>query len=167
MNSGAKIVLVEDELIIAASIAKELRRAGYDVVGIALSAEQALAAIEERRPQLVLMDIRIRGPIDGIQAAQQIATNFTIPVIFMSAQGDKETLDRAKAVGASAYLVKPVARDVALNRADKRSARVSNVWTWALASAWSLVLSRRSRLKQLDACTFTFRRSSSVAACCS
>jgi len=112
MNSEAKIVLVEDELIIAASIAKELQRAGYDVVGIAPSAEQALAVIEERRPQLVLMDIRIRGPIDGIQTAQQIVTNFRIPVIFMSAQGDKETLDRAKAVGASAYLVKPVARDV-------------------------------------------------------
>jgi len=115
MNSGAKIILVEDELIIAASIAKELRRAGYDVVGIACSAEQALAVIEEKIPQLVLMDVRIKGPVDGIQTAQQIATNFSIPVIFMSAQGDRDTLDRAKAVGAFAYLTKPVARDALMS----------------------------------------------------
>jgi len=105
MNLGAKIILVEDELIIAASIAKKLRRAGYDVVGIACSAEQALAVIEEKILQLVLMDVRIKGPVDGIQTAQQTATNFSIPVIFMSGLGARGTLDRAKAVGAFAYLI--------------------------------------------------------------
>jgi DNA-binding NarL/FixJ family response regulator len=110
MNSRAKIVLVEDELIIAASIAQELQKSGYDVVAIASSAEQALAAIARSIPELVLMDIRIKGSVDGIQAAQQIPQNLGIPVIFMSAHSDKKTLDRAKAAGASGYLVKPIPR---------------------------------------------------------
>jgi DNA-binding response OmpR family regulator len=103
-------MLVEDELIIAASLSQELQRSGYEVVGIATSAEKALAAIDKNRPQLVLMDIRISGPIDGIQTAQQIPKSFNIPVIFMSAHGDAKTRDRAQAAGAVAYLVKPIAR---------------------------------------------------------
>ena len=109
MGLGAKIMVVEDEVIIAASISQELQKSGYQVVAVAASAEQALAAIEKNRPELVLMDIRIRGPIDGIQTAQQIPKSMRIPVIFMSAHGDSNTLDRAKAAGAAGYLVKPIA----------------------------------------------------------
>jgi DNA-binding NarL/FixJ family response regulator len=110
MNSRVKIILVEDELIIAASIAQELQKSGFEVIGIATSAEQALAAISQSLPELVLMDIRIRGPVDGIEAAQQIPKSLGIPVIFMSAHADTKTLDRAKAAGAAGYLVKPIAR---------------------------------------------------------
>jgi DNA-binding response OmpR family regulator len=109
-----KIVLVEDEFIIAAALKMELTKSGYHVVGVASTADQALAAIKENTPALVLMDIRIKGPIDGIQTAQQIHGVFNIPVIFMSAHGDAKTLDRARDAGASGYLVKPIAPGVLL-----------------------------------------------------
>jgi DNA-binding NarL/FixJ family response regulator len=127
MLSRTKIVLVEDEWIIAAAIKSELQMSGYEVIGPATSAEQALRTIERSRPDLVLMDIRINGPVDGIETANQIPKSFQIPVIFMTAHGDKSSRDRARAAGAAAYLIKPVARTTLLSAietaVDKSSGR--------------------------------------------
>jgi len=109
MSPSAKVMLVEDELIVASSIAQNLQKSGYEVVGIASSSQQALAAIEQSLPDLVLMDIRIRGPVDGVQTAEQIRDRFRIPVIFMTAHADSKTLERAKIAEPFGYIVKPVA----------------------------------------------------------
>jgi PAS domain S-box-containing protein len=111
MPSIAKILIVEDELVIAGSMGKTLEKAGYVVSGIASSAREALDAAANGLPDLVLMDIRIKGPQDGIEAARLIQDRFEIPVIFLTAYADDETLDRAKLAGPFGYLVKPVSQE--------------------------------------------------------
>ena len=106
--AGAKILIVEDEGIIANTIASRLAKSGYEVAGIADSSEEALAKIPELNPELVLMDIRIKGAMDGIETAVQIRERFDIPFIFLSAHTDRQTVDRARTTGASGFLTKPI-----------------------------------------------------------
>jgi two-component system cell cycle sensor histidine kinase/response regulator CckA len=112
-NSGAhalqtKILIVEDEAIVACDIERRLRKAGYEVPAIAITGDQALASIEQTSPDLVLMDIRLKGPSDGIAVASEVRNRFHIPVVFLTAHADKATLERAKATGPFSYLVKPI-----------------------------------------------------------
>jgi two-component system cell cycle sensor histidine kinase/response regulator CckA len=106
--ADARILIVEDEGIIANIIASRLVKSGYEVAGIAESSEEALAKITELNPELVLMDIRIKGATDGIETAAQIRRRFDIPFIFLSAHTDRQTMDRARTTGASGFLTKPV-----------------------------------------------------------
>ena len=106
--AAARILIVEDEGIIADIIASRLVKSGYAVAGIAESCEGALAKIAELNPELVLMDIRIKGATDGIETAAQIRERFDIPFIFLSAHTDRQTMDRARTTGASGFLTKPV-----------------------------------------------------------
>ena len=109
MDKRAKILLVEDELIVATSIAQSLEKAGYEVSDIASSAEEALAAVERRSPDLILMDIRIKGPSDGVETARRLHEDIhRVPIIFLTAQADGSTVERAKATQPYGYLVKPV-----------------------------------------------------------
>jgi two-component system, cell cycle sensor histidine kinase and response regulator CckA len=103
-----KILIVEDEGIIAAYIASQLALAGYTVAGIAQSAEEMLASVSELRPELILMDIHIKGPMDGIETAAALRDRFDIPVIYLTAHTDQETINRAKLTGASGFLAKPI-----------------------------------------------------------
>jgi CheY-like chemotaxis protein len=107
-TSSKKILLVEDELIVASSIAENLEKAGYEVGGIASTGQQALTAVERNRVDLVLMDIRIKGSVDGIQTAHQIHDGFRLPIIFLTAHADHKTIERAKVAEPFGYLVKPV-----------------------------------------------------------
>ena len=107
MNS-AKILVVEDERIVALDLAQRLRGLGYEVAGLAASAEQALALAAAERPDLVLMDIHLEGDTDGIAAAQALYAETRIPVVFLTAYADAETLERAQATLPFGYLVKPV-----------------------------------------------------------
>lgn len=109
MTTG-KILIVEDETIIALDIKRTLSKAGYDIVGIAASAEEALSQAAEFTPDLVLMDISIEGEIDGIDAAIQIHEAYRIPVIYLTAHSDERTLRRAKATPTFGYLLKPFDR---------------------------------------------------------
>ena len=102
------VLIVEDERIIAKDIQQTLRGRGYDAFAIASSAEEALARVSERCPDLVLMDIRIEGERDGIEAAKLLTALHDVPVIFLSAHADPATLDRAKKVRPYAFLAKPV-----------------------------------------------------------
>jgi PAS domain S-box-containing protein len=105
---GANIFIVEDEGIIAHNIQSDLRKAGYRVAGVADSGRDALEQIARSRPELILMDIRIRGDMDGIELARRVQEQFDVPVVYLTAHSDMETLQRAKVTGPFGYLAKPV-----------------------------------------------------------
>ena len=106
-EEAAKILIVEDEQIVAFDIETQLERLGYRVVGTVASGEEALAMAAALEPDLVLMDVHIEGPIDGIEVARQICRAREVPVVFLTAFTDVETLRRAKMVEPYGYIVKP------------------------------------------------------------
>jgi PAS domain S-box-containing protein len=103
-----QILVVEDERIIALNLKENLESLGYAVVGIADSGEKAVAEATRLRPDLVLMDIRLKGSMDGIQAAQQIWESLFLPVIYVTGHSDRSTLERAKITAPFGYVLKPV-----------------------------------------------------------
>ncbi len=103
----AKIVVVEDQRIVAKDIAKRLKDLGYLVLATVASGEEAIKKVAENQPDLVLMDIQLKGEIDGIETAEQIRTDFDIPVIYLTAYADESTLQRAKITEPFGYIVKP------------------------------------------------------------
>jgi len=103
----ARIMVVEDESIIAMDIKRMLEAQGYDVPATASSGEQAVARAEQTRPDLILMDIILKGDMDGIDAAEQIHGRFDIPIIYLTAYADETTLSRARATEPFGYLIKP------------------------------------------------------------
>jgi len=107
MGSKMKILLVEDEMIIAAKIALFLTELGYEVTGILTRAEDALDHIAENGPDMALLDVRLSGKMDGTDLAEQIQSTHQTPVIFLTANADDETFNRAKAVKPYAFLQKP------------------------------------------------------------
>ena len=94
---NAQIMLVEDERIVALHLQQQLAKFGYDVVANVARGDQALQKIEERRPDLILMDINIEGGIDGIETASRIPASYHIPVVFLTANSEEATLERARA----------------------------------------------------------------------
>jgi len=102
-----QVLIVEDEAIVAESIASKLRRYGYEVLDTLPSGEEAIEVAEKTRPDVILMDIHLAGKIDGIQAADRISSQYHIPVIFLTAYADEQTISRAKEAGPFGYLVKP------------------------------------------------------------
>jgi len=103
----ASILVVEDEHIVAKDIAARLQRRGYLVVGIASTAQEAIEGTGAHRPDLVLMDIMLKGDVDGIAAADQIRDLYDIPVVYLTAFADDQTLARAKVTDAFGYILKP------------------------------------------------------------
>ena len=103
----ARIMVVEDEQITAADLEASLEELGYAVTAIASSGKQAIRGAETTLPDLVLMDIRIKGEMDGVDAARQIRQRLDIPVIYLTAHADGETLERAKSAEPLGYIVKP------------------------------------------------------------
>lgn len=101
------IHIVEDESIVALDIQNKLQRMGYEVGPIAASGEEAVKLAEEFRPDLVLMDIGLRGAMDGIEAAEQIRERLDLPIVFLTAYADSGILARAKVTEPSGYIVKP------------------------------------------------------------
>ncbi len=101
------IFLVEDEIILARSLSRKLKQLGYQVIGTATSGEDAIEKILEHPPDIILMDIVIQGEMDGIQTTQKLLKSIDIPVIYLTAYADDETLDRAEASGSYGYLLKP------------------------------------------------------------
>lgn len=103
----SKILIVEDELIVAKSIARNLEKFNYQVVGMAISGEEAISLVETKHPDLILMDIFLQGEIDGIQAADMIWKSYKIPVIYLTANADIGTVKQAKSTGSFGYILKP------------------------------------------------------------
>jgi len=102
-----RILIVEDEAIVACDLQSRLESFGYEVVGIAVSGEQAMRLAEESSPDLVLMDIQLRGRSDGIQVAEQLRAANRAGIIFLSAHSTEDMLKRAKLTEPLAYLLKP------------------------------------------------------------
>ena len=105
--SNAKILLVEDDDIIAKVEDWRLKNLGYEVCGRALSGAEAMELVVNGKPDLVLMDINIRGEVDGIETAKMIKKGFNIPVVFVTSHSDGPTLERAKAANPDGFIVKP------------------------------------------------------------
>lgn len=105
--SKINILVVEDESIVAKDIQNSLRKLGYNVPTTVSSGEEAVATAEETSPDLVLMDIMLKGEISGIEAADQIRNNFDIPVIYLTAYADESTLAKAKITEPYGYIIKP------------------------------------------------------------
>jgi signal transduction histidine kinase len=104
----AQILIVEDESIVARNIENRLKRLGYAVPTIVSSGEDAVVQVAEMRPDLVLMDVQLTGEMDGVTAAEEIQARFDIPVVYLTACADDETLERAKISGPFGYVLKPV-----------------------------------------------------------
>jgi len=105
--SKPKILVVEDEGLVAKSIQSMLNNMGYEAPDVALSGEKAIIKAGEIRPDLILMDIKLKGEMDGIEAAEIIKERFDIPVVYLTAFADEETLQRAKITEPFGYLLKP------------------------------------------------------------
>ena len=105
--SNTKILIVEDEIIIAKDIQSILKTLGYDASVIVSYGEEAIKKTEEIKPDLVLMNIDIKGDMDGIEAAAEIHNLFNIPVVFLTGYMDEERLKRAKTTEPFSYVIKP------------------------------------------------------------
>ncbi|MBT3227121.1 MAG: response regulator [Deltaproteobacteria bacterium] len=103
----AKILVVEDEAVVAMEIQSTLERLGYFVIGIENTGEGAINKTKEAKPDLVLMDIRIKGEMDGIEAASRIRSVSEIPLIFLTAYAEEDKLERAKLTLPYGYILKP------------------------------------------------------------
>jgi adenylate cyclase len=102
-----KIIIAEDEKIIALDLVNTLERLGYSVPGVGKSADDIFELIEEFDPHLVMMDIMLDGELSGIEATKIISEKYDLPVIFLTALTDEETLEKAKTTDAYGYLLKP------------------------------------------------------------
>ena len=105
--TAARILVVEDERIIALHLRQQLTKLGYDVPNTVSTGEHALRRVEESQPDLVLMDINLKGRMDGIEAAAAIRRSHSIPIIYLTAYSEDETLARAAATHPHGYLLKP------------------------------------------------------------
>src|SRR5258708_4312572 len=103
----ARILIVEDDRVVARDIQQQLSRIGHAVVGTTARGEDALQLALNTQPELVLMDVRLEGAVDGIDAAQQVREHCHIPVVFLTAYADDETVQRASATEPFGYLLKP------------------------------------------------------------
>lgn len=106
-----KIGVVEDELVIGRTILNTLNELGYSHCGPAISYTEAMEMLEKDRPDLLLLDIQLSGKKDGIDVAQKLNELYHIPFIFLTANSDGETIDRAKTVKPHAYIVKPFTKE--------------------------------------------------------
>ena len=104
---SAKVMVVEDEFVVASDIEGALEASGFSVGSTVASGEEAVRRADAERPDLVLMDIVLQGEMDGIQAAEQIRSRFNIPVVFLTSYADEDVLPRARAASPFGYLVKP------------------------------------------------------------
>ena len=107
MEQKLRVLIVEDEVLIAKHIEDILQSENFTVVGIAHDSETALDYISNRDPQFIILDINIDGQKDGIEIAEIVKDNYDIPFMFLTALSDISTLDRAKKVNPSGYIVKP------------------------------------------------------------
>jgi PAS domain S-box-containing protein len=108
MNDTPVVMVVEDDAIIALQLQNSLTRMGYNVCNLVSSGEEAITQASALKPDIVLMDIRLRGDMTGIEAAEEIRKTLSIPIIYLTAYTDESLIDQSKDTGPYGYLVKPV-----------------------------------------------------------
>jgi len=102
-----RLLLVEDESLVAKDIVNMVRGLGYSVLAVVSTGEEAIALVEKSQPDIVLMDIVLKGEVDGIEAARRIWEEFSIPVVYLTAYADEATLQRARVTEPFGYIIKP------------------------------------------------------------
>ena len=104
---GSSILIVEDEMIIAMEIRATLKKLGYNIVGSVINGYDAIQTAGDKRPDLILMDVRLKGDMDGIEAARKIMQLYDIPIIFLTGNSDRTTVERAVELKPAGFLIKP------------------------------------------------------------
>ena len=107
-SNSAKILVAEDDVLIALSLQQTLSLLGFEVVGIAATVSDALCLAQNTRPDLAIFDIQLAGKRDGIEGAALLRSLLDIPVVFLTGQGDEATRARANSIHPAAFLCKPV-----------------------------------------------------------
>jgi DNA-binding response OmpR family regulator len=107
MHAQPRALIVEDESLIAEELRERLSRLGFFVIAAVDSAEEGIAIAVRERPDVVLMDIRLNGKKDGVQAAGEIRQQVDVPIVFLTAYSDQQTVRRANATDHDAYVLKP------------------------------------------------------------
>ncbi len=116
MGDKIKILIVEDEMIIGAKISMQLEQLGYEVSGLLPRGEEVEKLVAENRPDIVLLDIQLKGDLDGIETGKLLTEKWNIPIIYLTANSDEATFNLAKATKPSAFIAKPF-RQIDLQRA--------------------------------------------------
>jgi len=104
---NSKILIVEDEIIVAQDLKQRLTDLGHNIVGIAAKGNDALQMTKKTNPDLILMDIRLKGELDGINTAQIIGNIYNIPFIYLTGSNDKTVIERAEKTKPAGYITKP------------------------------------------------------------
>jgi CheY-like chemotaxis protein len=104
----ANIMVVEDEGVVSIDIRNMLKNAGYSIAAVAFRGDEAVRKAEQSSPDLVLMDIGLKGEIDGIEAAKKIRDLFQIPVVFLTGFADEATMSKAREADPSGFIIKPI-----------------------------------------------------------
>jgi two-component system, response regulator PdtaR len=137
----SRIFIVEDELLIAEDLAQTLQGLGYEVAGMAQTGLAAVMDVEKLEPDLVLMDIKLAGRLDGIQATAALRKRGAVPVVYLTSHSDDATLARAKQTGADGYLIKPF---------NERELRTAIEVALSKHQLEQKVVSRRARVLLID-----------------
>lgn len=107
MNSPIKILIVEDEMVIGANISLQLTGLGYDVIGIVPRSEEAIACVQQECPDIVLMDINLKGDVDGVETSKLILKDHDVAIIYLTANADDANFNRAKNTHPYGFISKP------------------------------------------------------------
>lgn len=110
MKNGRKgsVLIVEDDMLLSMVEERLIKKIGFEVVGKATKGTEAIKKAEELNPDIIVMDISLKGDMDGIETMEAIRENSDVPVIYLSGSGDRYSLERAKKTGFTDYLTKPV-----------------------------------------------------------
>jgi len=114
MKKNTKCLVVEDEALLALSLEMELKMAGLNVIGIAATGEQALQNLKVKKPDIILMDLRLSGKMNGVEVIRMITRMYHIPVIIITGYPDTKLMDAAKRLDHVRYLLKPVRTETLL-----------------------------------------------------
>lgn len=145
--AGERILIVEDEIIVAMSMEQKLMNLGYNVAGIAISGEDAVKYASQLKPDLILMDIVLKGKIDGINAANQINDILDVPIIYLTAYSDEDVLKRAQKTEPYGYMLKPfresdvkVQIEMALYKHKSKNKKCESIKRKILADYYDFIL---------------------------
>lgn len=125
MTEKTKILIVEDERLVALAIETVLTRTGYRVPATASSADEAVRKTEETAPDLVLMDIRLRGEGDGVDAACRIRSFSSVPIVYLTANTEEKTLERARNTGPKGFITKPFEEKTLLSAVENALLKIN------------------------------------------
>jgi CheY-like chemotaxis protein len=108
MTTRKRVLIVEDEAIVAMSLSRTLPRLGYEICGVVASGEEALLRVDTDQPDVLLMDIHLLGTLDGVQTAELIRTRCNVPIVFMSGYDINEIQEKTKHIPNASHVGKPV-----------------------------------------------------------